>query len=324
VVAATVVLTDGNVVTLGGAGPETTGYDLLGAWVGSEGCFGLTLDVTVRLTPNPEAVRTLLADFLSLDDAALAVSAIVASGIVPAALEMMDQGTIRAVEASIYAAGYPTDAAAVLLIELDGMAAGIAHDTLRVEGLCRAHGARDVRTASDEGERAKLWQGRKKAFGAMGRVSSHLVVQDAVVPRTQLPGVLAAIMQIGAEEGVTVCNVFHAGDGNLHPNVPYNANDPVERERVERTMRRIMDICVAAGGSVTGEHGIGLDKLEYMKLIFSNDSMEAMCRLREAFDPLRLANPGKVLPMRSCREWYGAPATRGMAAGVAAISDAGK
>ncbi len=310
VISATVVLTSGDVITLGSSGPEAEGYDLLGVWVGSEGCFGLTLEATVRLTPNPEAVRTLLADFTSIDQAARAVSAIVASGIVPAALEMMDSGTIRAVEASIYAAGYPVDAAAVLLIELDGLAAGIEQDTRRVADLCRGHGARGVRIAADEGERAKLWQGRKKAFGAMGRVSSHLVVQDAVVPRTQLPPVLDAIMAIGAEEGIAVCNVFHAGDGNLHPNVPYNANDPDERERVERAMRRIMDVCVAAGGSVTGEHGIGLDKLDYMRLIFTEASMEAMCRLREAFDPLRLANPGKVLPMRSCREWHATPAAR--------------
>ncbi len=310
VLALTVVLPDGVVVQLGSATQETEGYDLLGTFVGSEGCFGLVLDVTVRLTPNPEAVRTMLADFTTIDAAARATSDIVASGIVPAALEMMDAPTIQAVESSIYAAGYPVDAAAVLLIELDGSAAGIEADAERVVALCRSAGARRVEVAADETQRQRLWQGRKKAFGAMGRVSSHLVVQDAVIPRTQLPAVLREIAAVAAEERLTVCNVFHAGDGNLHPNIPYNANDPDESARVHRAMGRIMQACVAAGGSVTGEHGIGLDKLDYMPLIFSDESLAAMCRVREVFDPGRRANPGKVIPVRACREWALAPAAR--------------
>jgi glycolate oxidase subunit GlcD len=303
VVALTVVLPDGEIVQLGSADGETDGYDLLGTFVGSEGCFGVALDATVRLSRNPDAVRTLLADFTSLDAAARATSAIIAAGVVPAALEMMDQPTIRAVEASIYAAGYPTDAAAVLLIELDGLAAGIDDDAERLRSICLLGGAREVRVARDERERTRLWQGRKKAFGAMGRVSSHLVVQDAVIPRTRLPEVLREIAVIGEREGLTVCNVFHAGDGNLHPNIPYNANDPEESARVHRAMKAIMGACVAAGGSVTGEHGIGLDKLDYMSLIFSPESLDAMCRLRGVFDPERRANPGKVVPVHACREW---------------------
>lgn len=313
VLALTVVLPDGRVVSLGSSHGEREGYDLAGVFVGSEGCFGVALDVTVRLTRDPQAIRTLLADFPSLDAAARTVSAIVATGIVPAALEMMDQATIRAVEASVFAAGYPVDAAAVLLIELDGLAAGLERDVERVATLCREGGAREVRIASDPADRARLWQGRKKAFGAMGRVSSHLVVQDAVVPRTRLPDVLASVARIAERHRVTVCNVFHAGDGNLHPNIPYNGRDPDERARVQLAMREIMQACLEAGGSVTGEHGIGLDKLAYMPLAFSSDSLDAMCRLRDAFDPARRANPGKVVPQHSCREWAGVPTTRTVA-----------
>jgi glycolate oxidase subunit GlcD len=305
--AVTAILPDGEIVRLGNAEGEADGYDLLGAFVGSEGCFGIALDVTVRLSPNPQAIRTLLADFTSVDAAARATSEIIASGILPAALEMMDGATIRAVEASIYAAGYPVDAEAILLIELDGLEAGLETDVARVDAMCAAAGARTVRIARDDAERARLWQGRKKAFGAMGRVSSHLVVQDAVIPRTRLPDVLATIREIAERRRITVCNVFHAGDGNLHPNIGYNANDADEQARVHAAMQEIMAACVAAGGTITGEHGIGLDKLDYMSLIFSPESLAAMCRLREVFDPDRRANPGKVVPVHSCREWHGAP-----------------
>ena len=310
VVALTIVLPNGEIVTLGNAAGERDGYDLVGAFVGSEGCFGIALDVTVRLSRNPEAIRTLLADFTSLDDAAHAVSAIVATGIIPAALEMIDQATIRAVESSIYAAGYPTDAAAALLIELDGAAAGLEQDVATVERLCKDTGARTVRIARDEVERARLWQGRKKAFGAMGRLAPHLVVQDAVVPRTCLPAVLAEIHEIGARNRVRVCNVFHAGDGNVHPNIPYDASDANETARVHIAMREIMTACVRAGGTITGEHGVGIDKLPYMEMIFSADMLETMCALRHVFDPDRRANPGKVVPVHSCREWHMAPSAR--------------
>ncbi len=310
IVALTVLLADGSVVTLGSASNEHEGYDLVGAFVGSEGCFGIALDITVRLSRNPQAVRTLLADFMTIDAAARAVSATVATGIIAAALEMIDQATIRAVESSIYAAGYPTDAAAVLLIEVDGAAAGIEHDVATVEAICKDNGARTVRVARDETERARLWQGRKKAFGAMGRVSSHLVVQDAVVPRTKLPEVLSEIYRIGEVNRVRVCNVFHAGDGNLHPNIAYDASDADEVQRVETTCREIMTACVNAGGTITGEHGVGLDKMRYMDLIFSPDSLAAMCALREVFDPERRSNPSKVVPLHACREWHAAPAAR--------------
>lgn len=310
VIALTVILPDGEIVSLGSPDGEHDGYDLLGAFIGSEGCFGVALEVTVRLVRNPEAIRTLLADYTAIVHAARAVSAIIASGIVPAAMEMMDGPTIRAVESSIYAAGYPVDADAVLLVELDGLAAGLEEDVAHVERLCREAGARSVRVARDEAERARLWQGRKKAFGAMGRISPDLVVQDAVVPRTKLPEVLEAIHRIAQETGVLVCNVFHAGDGNLHPNIAYDARNTELTARVHHAMRLIMQTCIDAGGTITGEHGVGLDKLDYMPLVFTADTLDAMCRLRDVFDPERRANPGKVVPVRSCREWRAAPSMR--------------
>jgi len=308
VVRATVVLPDGEVMTLDRG--EGTGYDLLGAFVGSEGCFGVVLDVTVRLTPIPEAVITLLADFTAVRAAADATSRIIAAGILPAALELMDQATIEAVESSVYAAGYPRDAAAVLLAEVDGAVAGLEEDAAAIERLCREAGARAVRVARDASERARLWQGRKKAFGAMGRVAPHLVVQDAVVPRTRLADLLEEIQAIGARHQIRVCNVFHAGDGNLHPNIPYDAEDPEASARVAQAMSEIMHRCIAVGGTITGEHGVGLDKLDYMPSLFSGETLDAMCTLRDVFDPARRANPGKVVPVRSCREWLVAPAAR--------------
>ena len=310
VLALTVLLPSGEVVTLGNAEGEADGYDLLGAFVGSEGCFGVVLDATVRLERNPVSVRTLLADFSSIDAAAHAVSAIIASGIVAAAMEMMDNAVIQVVEASIYASGYPTDAAAILLIELDGATAGLDDDVARVAAFCAGAGARGVRVATDPADRARLWQGRKKAFGAMGRISSHLVVQDAVVPRTKLPAVLAEIHRISAFHRVKVCNVFHAGDGNLHPNIGYDANSADESARVHAAMTEIMQVCIDAGGTITGEHGVGLDKLPYMEALFTPGTLGAMCALRDAFDPERRANPGKVVPVRSCREWHAAPSAR--------------
>ncbi len=310
ILALTVLLPSGEIVALGNGAGEDEGYDLLGAFIGSEGCFGVVLDVTVHLARNPSAVRTLLADFTSVNAAAHAVSAIIASGIVAAALEMMDAPSIQAVEASIYAAGYPMDAAAILLIELDGATAGIDDDVAQVVAACRAEGAREVRVATDPADRARLWQGRKKAFGAMGRISSHLVVQDAVVPRTRLPEVLAQIQQIGERHGVRVCNVFHAGDGNIHPNIGYNASDAGESARVHAAMSEIMAACIAAGGTITGEHGVGLDKLAYMDALFTPATLGAMCALRDVFDPMHRANPGKVVPVHSCREWHGAASSR--------------
>ena len=306
IVALDVTLADGSQVTLGDPVGETEGYDLTGLFVGSEGCFGIATQIWVRLVPLPQTIRTLLADFDSIDAAAHAVSRIIASGIIPAALEMMDKATIRAVEASIYAAGYPLDAEAILLVEVDGPEAGLADDAEQIEAMCRDAGARDVRLASTDTERARLWQGRKKAFGAMGRVAPALVVQDAVVPRTRLPEILAVIHDIGRRHRVPVCNVFHAGDGNLHPNIPYNTGDANESHRVHAAMKEIMSACIAAGGTITGEHGVGLDKIGYMPSLFSNNTLAAMCAVRHVFDPDRRANPDKVVPVHACREWHAA------------------
>jgi glycolate oxidase subunit GlcD len=310
VIAMTVILPDGEIIDLGNAEGEDAGYDLRGAFIGSEGCFGIALDVTVRLTRKPAAIRTMLADFTSVDDAAHVTSAIIASGIVPAALEFMDAATIQVVESSVYAAGYPADAAAVLLIEVDGIAEGVDADRDKIREICIAGGARTVKVAQNDAERARLWQGRKKAFGAMGRMAPHLVVQDAVIPRTKLAEILAKIRVIAESNRVVVCNVFHAGDGNLHPNIPYNADNPDEAERVHKSMGEIMRACVDAGGSITGEHGVGLDKIGYIELTFSPDSLSAMCRLREVFDPDRRSNPGKVVPIHACQEWRSTPAAR--------------
>ncbi|MFL5500397.1 MAG: FAD-linked oxidase C-terminal domain-containing protein [Gemmatimonadaceae bacterium] len=310
VLALTVVLPSGDVVELGSKVGECDGYDLRGAFIGSEGCFGLALDITVKLTPRPQTVRTLLADFTSVHQAAHVTSAIVASGIVPAALEFMDGPTIRVVEDSIYAAGYPRDAEAILLIELDGLEAGVVADLETVRRICLEGGARQVKVARDDAERMKLWQGRKKAFGAMGRLAPHLIVQDAVIPRTKLPEILAVIHDISQKYNVMVCNVFHAGDGNLHPNIAYSADDPAESERVHKAMREIMHACIAAGGSITGEHGVGLDKMGYMESIFTETTLNAMCELRGVFDPDHRSNPGKVVPVHSCKEWHGTPAGR--------------
>jgi FAD/FMN-containing dehydrogenase len=219
---------------------------------------------------------------------------------------MMDQSCIRAVEDSVYAAGYPRDAAAVLLVELDGGSEpAVAADAETVEGIVRERGARSVRTASDARERERLWQGRKKAFGAMGRLSRDLVVQDAVVPRSALPDVLERIGQIAAQYGLTVSNVFHAGDGNLHPNISFDGRVPGLKARVDAASGEIMAACIAAGGTITGEHGVGLDKLRYMSQIFDGDSLAAMRALRRVWDPEERVNPGKVIPVHACREWSG-------------------
>lgn len=303
VIAAEVILPDGSVVRLGSPSGEAWGPDLMGLFVGSEGMFGIASEITLKLVPAPTAIRTFLADFASLRAASEAVSAIIATGIVPAALEMMDQVCIQAVEASIYAAGYPVDAAAVLIVELDGADEAVRADAAVVEPLLRTHGARMVRSATDASDRARLWQGRKKAFGAMGRIAPDLAVQDAVVPRSRLPDVLDDVAAIGRRHDLLVSNVFHAGDGNLHPNISFDRRDVDRAARVHHALSDIMAACVAAGGTLTGEHGVGSDKRDYMPMVFDAVTLDAMCQVRRVFDPAERANPGKVLPVRACREW---------------------
>ncbi|HVG37636.1 MAG TPA: FAD-linked oxidase C-terminal domain-containing protein [Pyrinomonadaceae bacterium] len=321
VLAARVVLGDGEIVTLDAGAP---GYDLLGLFIGSEGTFGIATEAVLKLTPIPPAVRTLLADFTDLDQASRAVSEIIAAGFVPAALEMMDGATIRAVEASVFAAGMPTDAEAALLIELDGLAAGLDEEAERAAALCRAHGARSVRIASAEVDRKKLWAARKGAFGAMGRISPDIMLQDAVVPRSRLPEVLAEITRIAARYQLTLANVFHAGDGNLHPYICYDARDSDQVRRMKEAGREMMEECVRVGGTITGEHGVGLDKSEYLPLIFSPDDLDVMLRVRRAFDPLGLCNPGKVLPTpRTCGEARGVTTRQNGEAQVSPVIDQG-
>lgn len=304
ILGATVVLPTGEVVRLGGAGREV-GYDLLGLFVGSEGTFGIATEIEVRLERVPERVRTMLALFDDIDDATQTVSAIIADGLLPAALEMVDQQAIIAVEASVYAAGTPTDVAGALVIEFDGAAAAVEEDAQRALTICNLHHAREVRVANDEAERQKLWHARKKAFGAMGRIAPDILVQDAVVPRSRLPEVLAACYRIAEQYDLVLCNTFHAGDGNLHPTIPFDRRDPDVVARVEKASKAMMQACVDVGGTITGEHGVGLDKRAYMDLIFDDDTMESMCSMRRVFDPTGLANPAKILPIRVCREWAG-------------------
>lgn len=300
ILAARVVLSDGSIVELD-RGPA--GYDLVGTFVGSEGTFGIATEATVRLVQIPAAIRTLLADFTNVDQASHAVSAIIAAGMLPAALEMMDNEIIRAVEASVFAAGMPIDAQAVLLVELDGIEAGLDEEAGKVESILRRHGARSVHTASDEKERKKLWAARKGSFGAVGRLSPDIMIQDAVVPRSRLPEVLAETYRISAAYKIKLANVFHAGDGNLHPLICFDLRRGDDLERVRQAGREIMETCVRAGGSITGEHGVGLDKSAYLPLIFSEEDMDAMLRVRAAFDPSGLCNPGKIIPLpRGCGE----------------------
>ena len=298
-----VVLPDASVVELGRRDAHVVGYDLRGLFVGSEGTLGITTAATVRLMRDPETVCTLLASFSSLVAACEAVSAIMATGIVPSALELLDDRTIEAVEASVYAAGYPLDARAVLLVELDGTEAAVQSERPRVRTICQSHGSLEVRVARDERERVALWRGRKGAFGAMGRLAPDLYVHDAVVPRTRLPEVVEAITRAAEERGLRIANVFHAGDGNLHPNLSFDRRDPDELERVREMGSEILRICVEAGGVLSGEHGIGLEKRDYMRMVFSEADLDAMRWVHDAFDPDDACNPGKVIPQpRACTE----------------------
>jgi glycolate oxidase len=296
------VTADGEVVTLGTDAPDAPGYDLVGAVVGSEGTLGVVTSATVRLVRTPEEVRTVLAGFRSTDDAGAATSAIIAAGVVPAAIEMMDALAVEAAEAAVQCR-YPDGAGAVLVVEVDGPAAEVAAEHAAVDRLCRDHGAFEVRTASDAAERALVWRGRKSAFAAVGRISPDYLVQDGVIPRTALPEVLREIAELSRESGVRVANVFHAGDGNLHPLVLFDASVPGAAAAAERVSGAILDLCVARGGSITGEHGVGVDKAAYLPRMFGDADLDTMQLLRCAFDPAGIANPGKVFPTpRLCGE----------------------
>jgi glycolate oxidase subunit GlcD len=303
VLALELVLPDGEAVRLGHASGLASGLDLVGAVVGSEGTLGIVTEMTVRLMPLPERTETLLGIFPDVVSACRAVGAIIKSGLVPGALEIVDQRTIRAVEASVYAAGLPTDAGAVLIVELDGPSAAVAAQAERASAHCHEAGAREVAVARDAGERQRFWRARKGAFGAMGRLAPDLYVHDAVVPRAKLPEVLERVCAIGDAHGLRLSNVFHAGDGNLHPNISFDRRDPGELERVIKAGEEILRVCVEAGGVISGEHGIGLEKREYMPLVFSEADIAAQIRLRDAFDPEHACNPGKLFPTtRFCVE----------------------
>ena len=295
------VTPDGRVARIGGPCPDTPGAELLAAIVGSEGTLGIVTEVTLRVLRRPERVVTLLAAFGSMGEAGEAVSAIIAAGVLPAAIEMMDALALEAVERAV-AAGYPR-CEAVLLVEVDGTAVEAEEVAADVDRICRAHGAAEVRRAATDAERALMWRGRRAAFAAMGRISPSYYVQDGVIPRTRLGPVLEGIRAMERDLGVRVANVFHAGDGNLHPLVLYDASVPGDAERAADCASRILELCVASGGSITGEHGVGTDKACSMPRMFDAPSLQVMGRLRDAFDPTGLCNPGKALPTpRLCGE----------------------
>ena len=294
-----VVLEDGSMVNLGSPMDEPVrevpGYDLRGAFVGSEGTFGIATKIVVRLLPVPQAVKTILGAFADINEACTSVSSIIAQGIVPAALEMMDANTIRAVQATMDA-GYPNDAGAVLLVELEGLDEEVEEDGNRVEADLWDTGAVQVSVAHQEEERVKLWLGRKTAFGAFGNIAPNMYLVDGVVPRTKLTQVLAEVGDIGRQYGIVIANVFHAGDGNLHPCILFDEREPGALERATEASGEILRVCIAAGGTLSGEHGVGLEKKEYMPLVFNGEDMAAMQRVRDSFAPKNRLNPGKIFP----------------------------
>jgi glycolate oxidase len=299
-----VVLPDGSLVHMGGKAPDHPGYDLCGVFVGSEGTLGIATRITLRIVKKPEVIQVLLAAFHSTTAAGAAVSEIIAAGILPAALEMMDNLAIQAAEAAVQA-GYP-DCGALLLVELDGTAAEVSDLMDRVEELCRQCGAGEIRLAQSEAERTVVWKGRKAAFAAMGRISPNYIVQDGVIPRTALPQVLADIHRMSTAEGLRVANVFHAGDGNLHPLVLYDRRVAGQEERAFELSMNILRLCVKHGGSITGEHGVGEEKKSMMPEMFAEPDLDTMQLVRCAFDPEQLSNPGKVFPRpRLCAEKAG-------------------
>jgi glycolate oxidase len=302
VLGAELVTPQGELVEIGGAAPDAPGYDLLGAVVGSEGTLGVVTSATVRLVRLPEEVRTILVGFESTDQAGAAVSAIIAAGVLPAAIEMMDALAIEAAEEAVHC-NYPDGAGAVLVIELDGAAVEVAEEYAEVERLCREAGSFEQRLATDPADRALIWKGRKSAFAAVGRISPDYIVQDGVIPRTALPEVLKAIADLSGTSGVRVANVFHAGDGNLHPLVLFDEAVEGAAEAAEEVSGAILDLCIAHGGSITGEHGVGMDKAKYMPKMYGADDLDTMQLVRCAFDPSGISNPGKIFPTpRLCGE----------------------
>jgi len=302
VVALELVLPDGEVVRVGSAQGDAPGYDLTGLFVGSEGTLALVTEITVKLSREPEAVKTLLAIFDSVDAAAETVVDVTARAIIPAACEMLDGWTLRVVEDFVHA-GFPRDSAAVLLLEVEGLAEAVAAQAAAITEVCNAHYAREVRVAGDSAERELLWKGRKNAFGALGRLAPSNYVLDGVIPRTKLPQTLRRIHEIGARYGFDICNIFHAGDGNLHPIVLYDPRDTGQFEHAMQASAEIIRYCVEVGGALTGEHGIGMEKAELMPLLFSDADFDLMRRVHDAFNPACLLNPGKIFPLgKGCGE----------------------
>jgi glycolate oxidase len=289
------VMPDGRVVQTGGPAEDNPGYDLTGVMVGSEGTFGIATKIWVRITRNPEAYRTLLGVFETVDDATNTISDIIGAGIVPAALEMLDRPILAAVEAAFHF-GFPLDAGAVLIMEVDGLEAGLDEDAERITAIARKNGAREVRRANTDAERLLLWKSRKQAFGAVGRLAPSYCTQDGVVPRTQLPHILRTIQRIGEKYDLRICNVFHAGDGNIHPILLFDERDAEQVKRVLAASHDILEECIKVGGSVTGEHGIGVEKIDFMTKLFTPDDLSMMLRLRQAFNPDGRCSPRKMLP----------------------------
>ncbi|MBI3823589.1 MAG: FAD-binding protein [Planctomycetes bacterium] len=289
------VLPDGRVVRTGGPTEDAPGYDLTGVIVGSEGTFGVAAKAWVRITRNPEAYRTLLGVFETVDDATNTISDIIGAGIIPGALEMLDQLILEAIEAAFHF-GFPLDAGAVLIMEVDGLEAGLDQDAERITEIAKKNKAREVRRANTDAERALLWKSRKQAFGAVGRLAPSYCTQDGVVPRTKLPAVLRSIQAIGARYNIRIANVFHAGDGNIHPILLFDERDADQVKRVLAASHEILEECINLGGSVTGEHGIGVEKIDFMPRLFSPDDLAMMLRLRKAFNPDDACSPHKMLP----------------------------
>ena len=297
------VLPDGSITDVGGQIPEMPGYDLTGVFVGSEGTLGIATEITLRILKTAESICVLLADFTSIEAAGAAVSDIISAGIIPAGMEMMDNLSINAVEDVVATGCYPRDAVAILLVEVDGLKVEVAENKQRIAAICKQNGARNITTANDPETRLKLWKGRKAAFAAAGHLSPDYYVQDGVIPRTQLPFVLQEIENLSQKYGYRVANVFHAGDGNLHPLVLYDNSVPGALEQVEELGGEILKLCVKVGGSISGEHGVGADKRCYMSNMFTEADLETMQLVRGVFNPKGLANPGKIFPTpRTCGE----------------------